>query len=149
VKKGSTHDFGPCARCGESRTWFKSELCKACREHDKDKKKKAKAVANRLRLIQMNKDRAQQDDEYLPDLKRTREKAWDDLSSTPASNEPVPQYRRGIVQFFYRWYYEAHDEEALRRWEEGLGLGHDAVNDWDSRYGVGTRPQYVKRNTVL
>lgn len=95
----------------------------------------------------MNKARAE-DTWVEPTIEHVREKAWTDLSTTAESDQPVLQYSPGTVTFWKRWYYEAHDEEALVRWEEKLGLGHDAVSTWDSRYGVGTRPQYVKRNTV-
>lgn len=84
-----------------------------------------------------------------PVIEKTRTKAWTDLSTTAPSDQPVRQYRPGTIQFWYDWYYNQHDEESFCRWEERLGLSHDVPMFWDSDYGVGSRPQYPKRNTVL
>jgi hypothetical protein len=145
LKKGQAHNYGPCERCGGDRAWFKSELCTACRKADKAAKAAASKAANRERLIQLNKDRHGE----WHDIERTRAKAWSDLSTTAPADEVVPQYGFGAVTFWARWYYKWHDEEALVAWEEKLGISHDAYEGWDSRYGVGTRPQYVRKNTVL
>ena len=145
MKKGSTHNFGPCATpmCDMNRTWFKSEYCKACREERRLKQVAKSKAANRRRLIAQNKARAKP----LPELKRTRtnphyDKAGPDLT-------PAPMYKWGTVKFWARWYYEQHDEEELRRWESSLGLSHDVPLGLDTTFGLGLSPQYPKKNTVI
>jgi hypothetical protein len=71
---------------------------------------------------------------------RTRRRAYDDIVMTNNSQMPG-MYKHGTVEFFRHWYYEAHDEEAMKRWEARIGLGHDPIAGWDNTYQQ-SRPQY-------
>ena len=71
---------------------------------------------------------------------KTRDRAYDEVVRTNETGLPE-MYATGTVTFWSRWYYTAHDEEALVRWEERLGLGHDPIEGWDNRFQQ-QRPAY-------
>ena len=78
----------------------------------------------------------------LPTLVRTRVKAYDDIAS-PDIRMP-PAYPANVTSVWWDWFFNPDnlcDEEALRRWEDRLGLGHDVPLMWDQTFGTGQRPK--------
>lgn len=132
-KRTGRYRSHPCLTCGAGVFKASNKWCRTCtRNHNKRKRREEQGFAayEQRRVV------------YRKHV------TWD---MAGPDQTPAPAYKPGVVSFWQRWYENPDnlcDEDALRRWEDSLGLSHDVPIDWDTTFGLGRTPQYPRRNTV-